>query len=836
MVTLQENDGDKNDILRQKRRHEKHFVYDLAFGEDSNQKQLYEKTTRPLVNDVLQGYNATVFAYGPTGAGKTYTMVGTMEQPGIMVRALNELFKAMADKKDELEFGMTLSYLEIYNENIRDLLNPSSGTLDLREDAKKGTIEVVGLSEVTTMNTKEVMRLLTKGNKERTMESTAANKTSSRSHALLQVNVRQQSRVRDIHETVKVGRLYMIDLAGSERAKRTKNQGKRLQEGAHINRSLLALGNCINALAVKGAKYVNYRDSKLTRLLKDALSGNCRTVMIAHISPAMAQRDETFNTLVYADRAKNISNKVKRNVLDVTHQVSQYQNIIAELKNEIGRLKGKMDSRENEPDLTSQPRSHEQEEELRRLRNELVESFKEQMEHRKQLMEVDNVLLWLAMEFEKQTTLINELEQVRAIHGGKRSGAGEEKATRDQHETEHRQKGSDDEMSEEMAQAWDDLHYIQEEEQRYQGIRKNVEADLAELKGKASRMEEALPEKISTDEQRELLELLLKTHELEIENMEIRSNQLIKDHELRRRDLMILRYDRQRALCDEIISRQRDFIQDIESGRSPNGGDMPPELQKMYSLYQQELQGPSAQRDQRFLNGLNEVMRSPSTLSMMSSIGTDRDEKLFQHLGRRSSVDFDNKRPQTPLSLRSPNSSVPSSAASPLRLPPIRISRSPDSPPSSADRREMRDSVHGIQSVAGRRRRRGSRRPGSMDEGNTSRRGSFANGSGMRRWGSSGDLESAAGAGRRSSLPNRDAARRPSHQAAGGRRRASVARDNGVKTLPSINGTQTSRSFLCWSFLCWSFLCWGFLCWGFFCWSFLCWSFLCWGFSCWGFF
>ncbi|XP_043207087.1 kinesin-like protein KIF19 [Amphibalanus amphitrite] len=310
MVTLQENDGDKNDVLRQKRRHEKHFVYDLAFGEDSSQKQLYEKTTKPLIGDVLQGFNATVFAYGPTGAGKTYTMVGTVEQPGIMVRAMNDLFKYMAEKKDELEFKMSLSYLEIYNENIRDLLKPSSGTLELREDAKKGTIEVAGLSEVSTMNTKEVMKLLTKGNKERTMESTAANSTSSRSHALLMVTVRQQSRVRDIHESVKVGRLYMIDLAGSERAKRTKNQGKRLQEGAHINRSLLALGNCINALAVKGAKYVNYRDSKLTRLLKDALSGNCRTVMIAHISPAMAQREETFNTLVYADRAKNITNKV----------------------------------------------------------------------------------------------------------------------------------------------------------------------------------------------------------------------------------------------------------------------------------------------------------------------------------------------------------------------------------------------------------------------------------------------------------------------------------------------------------------------------------------------
>ncbi|KAF0303182.1 Kinesin-like protein KIF19 [Amphibalanus amphitrite] len=485
MVTLQENDGDKNDVLRQKRRHEKHFVYDLAFGEDSSQegltpvfqKQLYEKTTKPLIGDVLQGFNATVFAYGPTGAGKTYTMVGTVEQPGIMVRAMNDLFKYMAEKKDELEFKMSLSYLEIYNENIRDLLKPSSGTLELREDAKKGTIEVAGLSEVSTMNTKEVMKLLTKGNKERTMESTAANSTSSRSHALLMVTVRQQSRVRDIHESVKVGRLYMIDLAGSERAKRTKNQGKRLQEGAHINRSLLALGNCINALAVKGAKYVNYRDSKLTRLLKDALSGNCRTVMIAHISPAMAQREETFNTLVYADRAKNITNKVKRNVLDVTHQVSQYQSIIAELKNEISRLKSKMssdDQHDREPDMTSQPRSREQEEELRKLRNELMESFREQMELRKQMMEIDNVLLWLAMEFEKQTNFINEVERKRAINGVTQQ----------------------DEDDEDLNNAMDDLRYVQQEEHR-----------------------RTLPDKISTDEQRELLQLLLKTHELEIENV-----------------------------------------------------------------------------------------------------------------------------------------------------------------------------------------------------------------------------------------------------------------------------------------------------------------------------
>ena len=177
---------------------------------------------------------------------------------------------------------------------------------------------------MATKSAEEVMRLLQRGNKERTQEPTAANKTSSRSHALLMVNVTETSRSK---QNLKNGRLYMIDLAGSERASNTKVQGQsragkhlrlsflqnaglRLKEGAHINRSLLALGNCINALAEGKSKFVNYRDSKLTRLLKDPLSGNCSTVMIAHISPADKHRDESRNTLVYADRAKNISNKV----------------------------------------------------------------------------------------------------------------------------------------------------------------------------------------------------------------------------------------------------------------------------------------------------------------------------------------------------------------------------------------------------------------------------------------------------------------------------------------------------------------------------------------------
>ena len=155
-----------------------------------------------------------------------------------------------------------MSYLEIYNENIRDLLEPSSGYLELRDESGGRNIHVAGLTEVATRSAEEVMRLLQRGNKERTQEPTAANKTSSRSHALLMVNVTETSRSK---QNVKNGRLYMIDLAGSERASNTKNAGLRLKEGAHINRSLLALGNCINALAEKKTKYVNYRDSKLTR-------------------------------------------------------------------------------------------------------------------------------------------------------------------------------------------------------------------------------------------------------------------------------------------------------------------------------------------------------------------------------------------------------------------------------------------------------------------------------------------------------------------------------------------------------------------------------------------
>ncbi|NXJ66715.1 KIF19 protein, partial [Rostratula benghalensis] len=311
-VVLLDPSEDPDDILRANRSRERTFVFDMVFDHRATQEEVYASTTKSLIGGVISGYNATIFAYGPTGTGKTYTMLGMDCEPGIYIRSLEDLFKALEATAEEMDYTVSMSYLEIYNEVIRDLLNPSSGFLDLREDSR-GSIQIAGITEVSTTNAEEIMQLLTKGNRQRTQEPTAANKTSSRSHAVLQVRVTQKSRRQASGEEMRVGKLFMVDLAGSERAAQTQNRGKRMKEGAHINRSLLALGNCINALSEKGgsrAQFVNFRDSKLTRLLKDSLGGNSRTVMIAHISPASTSFEESRMTLIYADRAKNIKTQV----------------------------------------------------------------------------------------------------------------------------------------------------------------------------------------------------------------------------------------------------------------------------------------------------------------------------------------------------------------------------------------------------------------------------------------------------------------------------------------------------------------------------------------------
>jgi kinesin family protein 18/19 len=317
------------------------FCFDRIFDENVTQCEVYEATTRNLLDSVLDGYNATVFAYGATGCGKTHTITGTAQQPGIIFLTMQELFERIEEKKEERVTEVSLSYLEIYNETIRDLLVPGGAKqgLMLREDANQ-SVSVAGLSSHHPQNVQEVMDMIMRGNECRTMSPTEANATSSRSHAVLQINVAQKDRNADVNEPLTMATLSIIDLAGSERASATKNRGERLQEGANINKSLLALGSCINALCdARKRNHVPYRNSKLTRLLKFSLGGNCKTVMIVCVSPSSQHFDETQNTLRYANRAKNIQTKVTRNVYNVNRHVKDFLVKIDEQMALINELK-----------------------------------------------------------------------------------------------------------------------------------------------------------------------------------------------------------------------------------------------------------------------------------------------------------------------------------------------------------------------------------------------------------------------------------------------------------------------------------------------------------------
>ncbi|NXM25505.1 KIF19 protein, partial [Oxyruncus cristatus] len=430
-VVLMDPSEDPDDILRANRSREKTFVFDMVFDHTATQEEVYVSTTKSLIEGVISGYNATIFAYGPTGTGKTYTMLGTDSEPGIYIRALDDLFKGLGAIAEEGDYTVSMSYLEIYNEVVRDLLNPSSGFLDLREDSR-GSIQIAGITEVSTTNAQEITQLLMKGNKQRTQEPTAANGASSRSHAVLQVTVTQRSRRRETGEEVRIGKLFMVDLAGSERAAQAQNRGKRMKEGAHINRSLLALGNCINALSERGgsrAQFVNFRDSKLTRLLKDSLGGNSRTVMIAHISPASSSFEESRMTLIYAYRAKNIKTQVKCNLQNVSYHMDQYTGIVAELRREIQCLKARVKDQEREKNAAGpnlgvlQERQQGSEapssQAMSTLRAQLIGAFREQMEMCHSLMELENTNTELHLDTCRHLLTIADWEREKAQSAGK---------------------------------------------------------------------------------------------------------------------------------------------------------------------------------------------------------------------------------------------------------------------------------------------------------------------------------------------------------------------------------------------------------------------------------
>ncbi|XP_038881855.1 kinesin-like protein KIN-8B isoform X1 [Benincasa hispida] len=379
----------------QNRTKEKQYCFDHAFGPESTNLEVYTKSISSIMSGVVQGLNVTVFAYGSTGSGKTYTMVGTKEDPGLMVLSLHTVFDLIKKDKRSDEFEVTCSYLEVYNEVIYDLLEKSSGHLELREDPEQG-ITVAGLKCIKVRSADKILELLNMGNSRRKTDCTEVNATSSRSHAVLEISVKRKQRNKYPNQVLH-GKLALVDLAGSERATETNNSGQKLRDGANINRSLLALANCINALGKqqkKGLAYVPYRNSKLTRILKDGLSGNSQTVMIATISPADIQYHHTVNTLKYADRAKEIKTHVQKNIGAVDSHVSDYQRMIDSLQTEVCQLKKKLAEKESQ--LSTKPAEKAADDELSWLNivsHEISENVQERINLQKAMYELEETNL-----------------------------------------------------------------------------------------------------------------------------------------------------------------------------------------------------------------------------------------------------------------------------------------------------------------------------------------------------------------------------------------------------------------------------------------------------------
>ncbi|XP_026950084.1 kinesin-like protein KIF27 isoform X11 [Sagmatias obliquidens] len=309
------------------------FTFDFVFGKNSTQDEVYNTCIKPLVLSLIEGYNATVFAYGQTGSGKTYTIGGghvdvlsfskfsasvVEGQKGIIPRAIQEIFQNISENLS-IDSKIKVSYIEVYKEDLRDLLELETSMKDLhiREDEKGNTV-IVGAKECQVETADEVMSLLEMGNAARHTDTTQMNEHSSRSHAIFTISLRQVAKNKEAaedgswysHQHI-VSKFHFVDLAGSERVTKTGNTGERFKESIQINSGLLALGNVISALGDPRRKssHIPYRDAKITRLLKDSLGGSAKTVMITCVSPSSLDFDESLNSLKYANRARNIRNK-----------------------------------------------------------------------------------------------------------------------------------------------------------------------------------------------------------------------------------------------------------------------------------------------------------------------------------------------------------------------------------------------------------------------------------------------------------------------------------------------------------------------------------------------
>eukprot|EP00656_Telonema_subtile_P031745 TRINITY_DN3473_c0_g1_i1.p1 TRINITY_DN3473_c0_g1~~TRINITY_DN3473_c0_g1_i1.p1 ORF type:complete len:416 (+),score=112.36 TRINITY_DN3473_c0_g1_i1:115-1362(+) len=314
-------------------------TYDRVFDIGSSQAEVFEYAAKPVVQEVMRGYNGTVLAYGQTSCGKTYTMEGPSiddeQQKGIIPRMVNVIFDAVMDADDAIEFSIAVSYVEIYMEKIRDLLDADRSNLTIQMDKSSGGT-YIDASELYVSSPEDVMHCMRRGSSNRTTQATRMNEESSRSHSIFIVTVLQKNR-RTGSELR--GKLYLVDLAGSEKVSKTHAEGVAMEEAKQINKSLSCLGQVINHLTDGKSTHIPYRDSKLTRLLQESLGGNSKTCLMLNCSVSSYNEDETLSTLRFGQRAKKIKNAAKVNL---EYSAEELRRMMEEMAKELGLERAKV--------------------------------------------------------------------------------------------------------------------------------------------------------------------------------------------------------------------------------------------------------------------------------------------------------------------------------------------------------------------------------------------------------------------------------------------------------------------------------------------------------------
>jgi centromeric protein E len=324
------------------------YTLDQVYGSLATTAELYQQSVQPVVRSALEGYHGSVFAYGQTSTGKTYTMTGTPTSPGIVSLAVDDIFQYVQQGDQAArEYLIRFSYIEIYNEQIVDLLSEASSSIRILEG--KDGVSVRGLREQVVTAPADIFDLLRKGERRRQVGSTNMNRHSSRSHAIVRIWI--ESKVAGLNSKTRASSLSLVDLAGSESVRLTGSTGDRKREGQYINKSLMALGQVIYKLSENEKSHIPYRDSKLTRLLQPSLSGNAQIVSICNISPSVSHIEESHNTLKFAMRAKRVQQRAVLNeVLDESTLLQEYKDEIEDLKQQLAEAKAAQQEQQNDED------------------------------------------------------------------------------------------------------------------------------------------------------------------------------------------------------------------------------------------------------------------------------------------------------------------------------------------------------------------------------------------------------------------------------------------------------------------------------------------------------